>query len=72
MSKEIPLTKGGINVVKETLFAHYLCNQLAEVAKGYREMRDFYLFRDKRPGSIVERFELDARSYFEYQKMFQG
>jgi hypothetical protein len=53
-------------------FVSEFCNQLAFTQRGIQRMRSWYIFSDRRPGSIVERFELDARSYFEYQKMFQG
>lgn len=55
----------------ETLVTEF-CKQLATTQRGIRNMRSFYVFSDKRPGSIVERFEMDARLYFEYEKMFKG
>lgn len=47
-------------------------NQLASTEKGVRQMSSWYLFSDKRPGTVLERFQLDAQRYFEYEKMFRG
>ena len=55
----------------ETLVTEF-CKQLATTQRGVRNMRSFYVFSDKRPGSISERFERDAKEFFEYQKMTQG
>ena len=55
----------------ETLVTEF-CKQLATTQRGVRQMHSYYLFSDKRPGPIRERFEQDARDYFEYEKMFQG
>lgn len=54
-----------------TAFVHHFCNQVAKMAKGYTDMRAWYLFADKRPGSPVERFEADAKNYAEYMRLFQ-
>jgi hypothetical protein len=35
-------------------------------------MHAFYLFSDKRPGTVRERFEADAKNFWEYEKMFRG
>lgn len=53
------------------VFITEFCNQLAITHKGMREMHSFYLFSDKRPGTIRERFEADAKEFFEYQNLFQ-
>ncbi len=55
---------------QHTLVSEF-CNQLASTEKGIRQMRSWYVFSDKRPGTIRERFELDARLYFEYERMFK-
>lgn len=54
------------------LFVNEFCNRLAIVDKGVREMRGWYVFEDKRPGSIVERFNADAQSWGRYTKMFEN
>lgn len=48
------------------------CDQLAFTQKGIRNMHSFYLFSDKRPRTIQERFEADAKEFFEYQKLTRG
>jgi len=55
---------------QNTLVSEF-CNQLASTEKGIRQMRSWYVFSDKRPGTIRERFELDASLYFEYERMFK-
>jgi hypothetical protein len=47
-------------------------NQAAALDKAVRRMRAFYVFSDKRPGTIQERFDLDAKNYAEYTTMFRG
>ena len=54
-----------------TTFVDQFCDQLAINERGLRNMHSFYLWVDKRPGTILERFELDARRFWEYQKLFQ-
>jgi len=53
------------------VFVHQFCSRLAQAAKGMRDMHSWYLWSDKRSGSITERFDQDARDWAEYQKMFQ-
>lgn len=53
-------------------FVSEFCNQLASTHKGIRNMRAWYMFSDRRPGTVTELFELDAKNYFEYEKMFRG
>ena len=55
-----------------TTFLNEFCNQLAITHKGIRNMHSFYLFSDHRPGSVQERFEQDAKEFFEYQKLIRG
>lgn len=55
-----------------TTFVNEFCNQLALTQKGMREMHSWYLFSDKRPETIRERFEADAKEFFEIQNLFQG
>ena len=54
-----------------TAFVHEFCNQVAKMDAGLKQMKAFYIFEDKRPGSLEERFLGDAREFGEYQKMFQ-
>lgn len=53
------------------VFLTEFCNQLAVTQRGIQRMRAWYIFEDRRPGTVTERFERDARDYFEYEKMFQ-
>jgi hypothetical protein len=47
-------------------------NQAYALDKAVRRMRGWYVFSDKRPGTVQERFDLDARQYREYQDLFKG
>jgi len=47
-------------------------NHAAAVYRIIRRMRTFYVFVDKRPGSIEERFDLDAKNHSEYRDLFRG
>ena len=55
-----------------TLFVSEFCNQLAINHRGIRNMHSFYLFSDHRPGTVRERFEQDAKEFFEHQKLIRG
>ena len=55
----------------ETEFVSQFCTQLAINDRGLRGMYAFYIFEDKRPGSVTDRFKMDAEKFWEYQKMFQ-
>lgn len=55
----------------ETAFVHYFCNQLEDRLRQYRHMMGWYIFSDKRPGTIQERFESDADDYADYVRMFR-
>ena len=50
-------------------FITEFCNRMALVEKNRRAMYGFYLFGDKRQGTITERFDADARLWAEYQKL---
>jgi hypothetical protein len=54
-----------------TAFVHEFCLQLARAERGLRHMHAFYVFSDKRPGTVRERFEADAKQHAEYTKLFQ-
>jgi hypothetical protein len=53
------------------IFVNEFCNRLEKTRKALRDMHSFYLWDDKRPGSVIERFETDASEWGEYQKMFK-
>jgi hypothetical protein len=53
------------------LFVSNFCSQLAKMDRPTWEMSSFYLFSDKRPGGIIERFEADAKREWDYQKMYR-
>lgn len=53
-----------------TAFVSEFCNQLAINERGLRQMCAWYIFEDDRPGTVVERFEQDARVWFQWSKMF--
>lgn len=55
----------------QTTFFNEFCNQLSKMEHGRRNMISWYLFHDKRPGTVLERFEIDARQHAEYTKLFQ-
>ena len=52
-------------------FITEFCNQMARVDEGLRDLHSFYLFSDKRPGSFLGRFNLDSKSWADYNKMYQ-
>jgi len=54
-----------------TTFVNEFSNQLAINQRGIRNMRSWYVFSDKRPGGIIERFERDAKEFFEFEKMLR-
>lgn len=53
------------------LFITEFCNQMTKVYHGIRDIHSWYIFQDRRPGSILDRFNQDAASWAEYSKMFQ-
>jgi hypothetical protein len=53
-----------------TAFVHEFTNQLALVEHRRRSMIAYYLFDDKRPGTVIERFEADAAQHAAYTKLF--
>ena len=57
---------------QQTLFVHLFCQKLANFAKDVRNLSNFYVFQDSRPGSVQERFDLDAVRFAEYRKLFQA
>ena len=52
------------------LFVNEFCHQIWRAFKGNREMHSFYLWSDKRPGTIRERMDADAKEFHEYRRMF--
>lgn len=45
------------------------CNQMAQIEKNRKAMHSFYLFGDKRPGTILERFDADAKDWVEFTNL---
>lgn len=54
-----------------TTFFNEFCNQLALVDHRKRGMIAYYLFDDKRPGTVLERFTQDAAQHAQFTKLFQ-
>ena len=54
-----------------TAFVNVFCTQLALRYHLLRQMMAWYLFEDHRPGTVVERFDFDARDYMAYTNMFR-
>jgi hypothetical protein len=52
-----------------TLFVNEFCNRLATIHKGMRQLQAYYVFSDKRPGSITERYTADAEDHMEFSKL---
>ncbi len=53
-----------------TAFVNEFCNQLAKTTHGLRQMRSWYVFHDKRPGTIQERLDADAAEFRDYTNLF--
>ena len=54
------------------LFVNEFVNQIALANRGLRRMHEFYLWHDKRPGTIDERFTADAKLWSEMQRLRRG
>lgn len=54
-----------------TDFISLFCDRVAIQYAGLRSMYCFYLFQDKRPGTLEENFVADAKSWSEYERMFR-
>ena len=54
-----------------TAFVSLFCDRVALQYAGLRQMYAFYLFQDKRPGTLEENFIADAKSFDEYRRLFQ-
>ena len=55
----------------ETDYVSLVCDRVALHYKGLRAMSSWYVFQDKRPGSLQENFAADARSFDDYQRIFK-
>ncbi len=55
----------------ETALVNEFCNQIAKMQHGFRAMSSWYIFSDKRPGSLTNRFNHDAADHADYMKLFQ-
>lgn len=53
----------------ETLFVDLFCTRLANTVKSWEQMRIFYVWEDKRLGSVEERFRRDVSDFAEYERM---
>ena len=51
------------------LFVNEFVNQIAKARAGLRQMYQFYLWHDKRPGTIEDRFTYDAKLWGEMQQL---
>lgn len=51
------------------IFVNEFINQIANMDKGIRQMRSFYVFQDDRIGTVEERFRQDAKSWAEFEKL---
>jgi hypothetical protein len=55
-----------------TLFVNEFCNQINRMYRNNRHfVSEFYLWSDKRPGSVTERLEADAQDEANYQRLFR-
>lgn len=54
------------------IFVNEFINQIANMDKGIRQMRSFYVFQDDRIGTVEERFRQDAKSWAEFEKLRRG
>ena len=54
-----------------TAFVNVFCTQLAKRYHLLRQMTAWYEYEDHRPGTVVERFDRDAKDYMDFQRMFQ-
>ena len=53
----------------QSAFLSEFCNQLANNERGLRNMHSFYNFEDKRPGTLLENWEADAKKFMEVHRM---
>ena len=59
-----------VQLMDDTELVGVFCTELARSARGLRDMYIWYLWSDKRPGSVTDRFAQDAKEFCEYQKLF--
>ena len=52
-----------------TTFFNEFCNQLANNERGVETDASFYVFQDKRPGTLLENWEADAKKFMEVHRM---
>ena len=52
-----------------TTFFNEFCLQLHKMERGLRQMHSFYVFQDKRPGTLLENWEADAKKFMEVHRM---
>ena len=52
-------------------YINALCEAAADHDRKFMRMAHWYALEDKRPGTVKERFEQDAREYNDYATMFR-
>ena len=52
-----------------TTYVSIFCNELAKADKGQRKMAIYYIWEDKREGSLEERFRADCQEWNDFQRM---
>jgi hypothetical protein len=55
-----------------TDFMSAICDQAAIAHKKLRRLNIFYLFQDKRPGTLMERIDRDADRHNKIMKEIRG
>lgn len=55
----------------DTDFVSAFCIRLAEMDRQTRLLFAYYVFSDKRPGSVIERFRADAKEFDEHRRLFR-
>ena len=50
---------------------NHFCHRMDSINHVMGEMRSFYIFEDKRPGSPVDRINQDSLDFATYERMFK-
>ena len=51
-----------------TAFVHEFINRMEKALKGFRWVKTFYVFVDKRPGTIEEKLQRDAEDTTNFRR----
>lgn len=51
-------------------YINALCEAAAAYDRKFMQMAHWYALEDKRPGTVRERFDQDAKEYNDYRRMF--